>query len=69
MHNLACEVSFIQLGEVTKAENIKADSPKILKLTCFSCTKDIKVDSFFIATDINADLLKLENKAKTVDKY
>jgi hypothetical protein len=31
--------------------------------------KDIKADTFLIAADINADLLKLENKAENNDKY
>ena len=48
---------------------MKANSPKKLKPTCFSGMKDIKANSFLIATDINADLLKLENKAKNIDKY
>jgi hypothetical protein len=51
-------------GQVTKVKHIKADLPEILKPTCFSCMKDFKAVSFLIATDINADLLKLENKAK-----
>ncbi len=55
--------------QVTKAKNIKANLPKVLKPTWFLCMKDIKTDSFLITTDINANLLKLENKAENVDKY
>jgi hypothetical protein len=56
-------------GQITKAENIKANLPKILKPTHFSSMKNIKANPFLIATDINAGLFKSENKAKYIDKY
>ncbi len=33
-----------KMGEVTNAENIKADRPKILRPTHFSCIKNIKAE-------------------------
>jgi hypothetical protein len=36
------------LGEVTYAENIKADRPKILKPTHFSCMKDFKAEKLVV---------------------
>jgi hypothetical protein len=45
-------------GPVTNAKNIKADSPKILRPTHFSCTKDIKADSFLALTNINANMFE-----------
>jgi hypothetical protein len=54
------------MGEVTNAENIKADSPKILRPTHFSGIKDIKADSLLALTNINADMLKLTNNAKNM---
>ena len=57
------------MGEVTNAENIKANSPKILRPTHFSCTKDIKADSFLALTNIDTDMLKLNNKAKNIDRF
>ncbi len=56
------------MGEVTNTKNIKADSPKILQPTHFSCTKDIKANSFLIATNINPDMLKSDNKAEDIDR-
>jgi hypothetical protein len=53
------------LGEVTNAENIKANSPKILKPTHFSGIKDIKADHFSALRNINANMLKLDNKAES----
>ncbi len=53
-----------KIGEVTKAKNINADSPKILKPTDFSCTKDFKGDSFSALTNINTNMKKSNNKAK-----
>ena len=46
------------LGPVLNAENIKADRPKILRPTHFSCMKDIKANSFSALTNINADMFK-----------
>jgi hypothetical protein len=60
------------LGEVTNAENIKANTPKILRPTHFSGTKDIKADIFSALINIKADLLKVNNKAEKgqkPDKY
>ena len=37
-----------KLGEVTNAENIKADRPKILRPTHFSCIKDIKAEKLVV---------------------
>ena len=53
-------------GLVTNAKNIKADRPKILRLTHFSCMKDIKANSFLALTNINADMFEVENKAENV---
>jgi hypothetical protein len=36
-------------GEVTNAENIKADRLKILRPTHFSCMKDIKAEKLVVA--------------------
>ena len=60
------------MGEVTNAENIKADTPKILRPTHFSGTKDIKADIFSALINIKADLLKVNNnaeKGQKPDKY
>ncbi len=61
------------MGEVTIAENIKADTPKILRPTRhFSGTKDIKAEIFLALINIKADLLKVNNNAKKgqkPDKY
>ncbi len=38
----------IRSGEVTNAENIKADSPKILTPTHFSCIKNIKAEKLVV---------------------
>jgi hypothetical protein len=46
------------MGPVTNAQNIKANSPKILRPTHFSCTKDIKADSFSALTNIIADMFE-----------
>ena len=46
------------MGLVTNAQNIKANRPKILRPTHFSCMKDIKADSFSALTNINADMFK-----------
>ena len=46
------------VGPVLNAENIKADRPKILRPTHFSCMKDIKADSFSALTNIKADMFK-----------
>ncbi len=35
-------------GEVTNAENIKADRPKILRPTHFSCIKNIKAKKLVV---------------------
>jgi hypothetical protein len=35
-------------GEVTNAKNIKADRPKILRPTHFSCMKDIKAKKLVV---------------------
>jgi hypothetical protein len=35
-------------GEVTNVENIKADRPKILRPTHFSCIKDIKAEKLVV---------------------
>ena len=52
------------MGPVTNAENIKADRPKILGPTHFSCTKNIKADSFLALINIKADMKKVNNKAE-----
>ncbi len=60
------------MGPVTNAENIKADSHKILRPTHFSCTKNIKANSFSVLINIKADMKKVNNKAKNwpkPDKY
>ena len=54
------------MGEVTNAENIKANSPKILRPTHFWRTKDIKADSFLALTNIKADMLKSNNNAENM---
>ncbi len=36
-------------GEVTNAENIKADTPKILRPTHFSGPKDIKAEKWVVS--------------------
>ncbi len=46
MPHLATFISF--LGEVTNAENIKADRPKILRPTHFSCIKNIKAEKLVV---------------------
>ena len=51
-------VEKVFLGPVFNAKNIKADRPKILRPTHFSCIKDIKADSFSALTNINADMFK-----------
>jgi hypothetical protein len=54
------------------AENIKADRGKILTPTDFSCTKNIKADSFSALINIKADMKKMNNKAENwqkPDKY
>ncbi len=59
-------------GEVTNAENIKADMPKILKPTHFSGPKDNKANSFSALINIKADMKKVNNKAENwqkPDKY
>ncbi len=59
-------------GSVLNAENIKADSHKILRPTHFSCTKNIKADSFLALINIKADMKNVNNKAKNwqkPDKY
>ncbi len=61
-----------KLGPVTNAENIKADSHKILRPTHFSCTKNIKADSYLALINIKADMKKVNNKAENwqkPDKY
>ena len=62
----------MESGEVTNAENIKANRPKILRPTHFSGTKDIKADIFSALINIKADLLKVKNnaeKGQKPDKY
>ena len=49
------------MGEVTNAKNIKADTPKILRPTHFSGTKDIKANIFLALINIKADLSKVNN--------
>jgi hypothetical protein len=58
-------------GEVTNAKNIKADRPKILRPTHFSCMKDIKAKKlgifFFAIGVVGVNILHtdlLENKAE-----
>ena len=46
------------MGLVTNAQNIKANRPKILRPTHFSCMKDIKADSFSALTNNNADMFE-----------
>ena len=60
------------LDPALNAENIKADSHKILRPTHFSCTKNIKADSFSALINIKADMKKVNNKAENwqkPDKY
>ena len=60
------------LGPVLNAENIKAGSHKILRPTHFSCTINIKADSFSALINIKADMKKVNNKAENwqkPDKY
>ena len=57
---LKYRIIIVNLSPVTNAENIKADSPKILRPTHFSCTKDIKADCFLALTNINADMFESE---------
>ncbi len=47
----------------------KTLTPKLLRPTRFSCTKDIKAYQFSNTTDIDANVFELENKAKNIDKY
>ena len=54
------------MGPVTNAENIKANRPKILGPTHFSCTKNIKADSFLALINIKADMKKVNNNAENV---
>ena len=54
------------LGEVTNAENIKADTPKILTPTHFWRTKNIKADIFSALINIKADMKKVNNNAENV---
>jgi hypothetical protein len=42
-----------ELGIVTKTENIKTDSTKILRPTHFSGSKNIKTDSFFVSLNLS----------------
>ncbi len=56
----------IFLGEVTNAENIKADTPKILTPTHFWRTKNIKADIFSALINIKADMKKVNNNAENV---
>jgi len=61
---------YVKLGRlVTKAENIKADTHKILKLTHFWGMEDIKAYTFSCAKDINADSYVLRNNVKNIDRY
>ncbi len=48
------------MGSLTNAKNVKAELTKILRPTHFSCTKDIKADSFSALTNINADIFESE---------
>ena len=50
-------------GQVTKAENIKADTRKILRPTSFWDRKDITADTLWGKKDIKADSIILVNKA------
>ncbi len=57
---------------VLNAKNIKANSHKILRPTHFSCTKNIKADSFSALINIKADMKKVNSKAENwqkPDKY
>jgi hypothetical protein len=51
-------ITYEKCGSGLNAENIKADRPKILRPTHFSCMKDIKADSFLPLTNINANMFK-----------
>ena len=60
------------LDPALNAKNIKADRGKILTPTDFSCTKNIKADSFLALINIKADMKKMNNKAENwqkPDKY
>ena len=59
----------LNLGHGTKAKNIKADSPKILRPTCFSGMEDIKANTFSCLKDIRANSFFLGSNAKNIDKY
>ncbi len=54
------------MGPVTNAENIKADTPKILMPTHIWRTKNIKADIFLALINIKADMKKVNNNAKNV---
>ena len=69
---LECSLLQIFLDPALNAENIKADRGKILTPTDFSCTKNIKADSFSALINIKADMKKMNNKAENwqkPDKY
>jgi hypothetical protein len=57
-----CTIKYV--GEVTNAKNIKADTPKILRPTHFSGTKDIKANIFLALINIKANLLKVNNNTE-----
>ena len=64
--------SFKKMDPALNAENIKADRGKILTPTDFSCTKNIKANSFSALINIKADMKKMNNKAENwqkPDKY
>ena len=69
---LISNIEFSIWDPALNAENIKADRGKILTPTDFSCTKNIKADSFSALINIKADMKKMNNKAENwqkPDKY
>jgi hypothetical protein len=63
---------FIESTNILVGPVTNADSHKILRPTHFSCTKNIKADSFLALINIKANMKKVNNKAKNwqkPDKY
>ncbi len=56
-----------QKGPVTKTENIKTNSTKILRPTDFLRPKDIKSDKFFSV--LFPALFKDRNKTENIDRF
>jgi hypothetical protein len=56
-------------GQVTKTDNIKADTRKISRPSSFWDRKDIKANTLWGKEDIKTDNIILGYKAKNIDKY